>query len=50
MFGIFKPIIKTIPLFEKYMKYMFEEQTSYVIGGRTDNTKVLYHGKLRGVK
>ena len=41
MFGIFKPIIETIPPFEQYMKYMFEERTSYVIGGRTDDTKVL---------
>ena len=40
MFGIFKPIIDKIPPFEEYMNYMFEERTSYQVGGRTDDKKV----------
>ena len=41
MFGIFQPIIEKISPFEQYMKDMFEERTSYVVGGKTDIKKVL---------
>ena len=39
MFGIFKPIIDTIPPFKKYMNHMFEERTSYTVGGKATKSK-----------
>ncbi len=41
MMGIFDPIKKKLPPFKKYLKELFEEKTSYVVGSRDKDAKVL---------
>ena len=47
MFGIFQPIIDTIPPFGEYMNYMFKSKTSNPIGTRSFDKKVVPWEKLR---
>ena len=47
MFGIFQPIIDTIPPFGQYMDYMFKSKTSNPIGSWSVDKKVVPWEKLR---
>ena len=47
MFGIFQPILDTIPPFRQYMDYMFESKTSNPIGTWSFDKKVVPWDNLR---
>ena len=47
MFGIFQPIIDTIPPFGQYMEYMFQSKTSNLIGTRSFDKKIVPWENLR---
>ena len=47
MFGIFQPIIDTIPLFDQYMEYMFQSKTSNPISTRSFDKKIFPRENLR---